>query len=439
VIARIDVPETTGGWFHHEALFTAVSGLHDVYLTYENNDLTDPNTNGIRFDWFHFTKEFPGKGKPDYDTIVSAYKYLIQKGKAVTTPILIENSGDLFRPTFVFERGNWLVQGKKVTPGVPASLNPLPAGAPANRLGLAQWLASKDNPLTARTMVNRLWEQLFGQGLAETLEDLGTQGVPPTHKELLDHLSWTFMHKYNWSIKKILKELVMSSTYRQSSQTTQEGRAKDPFNRWYARGPRVRLSAEQIRDQALSVSGLLSPKMFGRSVMPHQPEGVWQSPYNGQTWNLSAGEDRFRRAVYTYMKRTGPYPSMINFDGTAREVCLSRRIRTNTPLQALTTLNDPAFLEAARQLAIRVYQRNTNDQSPAISAAYRLAIGQEIPEEKLSVLLQLYKRALQSFQQDPESTCEMIGVQNEYNKPPVAALTVTCNALMNLDEFLTKN
>ncbi len=231
----------------------------------------------------------------------------------------------------------------------------------------------------------------------------------------------------------------MSATYRQSSQTTPEARSKDPFNRWYARGPRVRLSAEQIRDQALSVSGILSPKMFGRSVMPFQPEGVWQSPYNGQTWNLSAGEDKHRRAIYTYMKRTGPYPSMINFDGTAREVCLSRRIRTNTPLQALTTLNDPAFLEAARQLAISVYQRHRDNPSPAISAAYRQAIGQEIPSEKLKILLQLYHRALASYQQDPESTCEMIGVQNEYNKPPVAALTATCNALMNLDEFLTKN
>jgi hypothetical protein len=439
IIAQINVPETTGGWFHHEAMLTSVKGRHDIYLTYENKDLKDPNTNGIRFDWFHFTKEFPGSGKPGYDSVVSAYNYLLQKGKAVTTPILIENTKDLHRPTFVFERGNWLVHGKEVKPGVPASLNPLPKDAPANRLGLAQWLASKENPLTARTMVNRLWEQLFGQGLAETLEDLGTQGVPPTHKELLDHISWTFMHKYDWSIKKVLKDMVMSSTYKQTSQTTPEERSKDPFNRWYARGPRVRLSAEQIRDQALSVSGLLSPKMYGRSVMPYQPEGVWQSPYNGQIWKISAGEDKFRRAVYTYMKRTGPYPSLINFDGTAREVCLSRRIRTNTPLQALTTLNDPAFLEAARQMAISVYQRNRDNPSSAISAAYRFAISQEIPAEKLKVLLQLYHRALQSFNDDPERTCEMIGVQNEYNKPTVAALTVTCNALMNLDEFLTKN
>ncbi len=439
VIASISVPETTGGWFHHETELQPASGLHDIYLEYDNRNLKDPNQNGIRFDWFHFTQVFPGMDKPGYDSAVSAYRYLLQQGKAITTPILVENPIELQRNTHVFERGNWLVKGKEVKPGVPATLNKMPADAPPNRLGLAKWLVSKENPLTARTMVNRLWEQLFGQGLAETLEDLGTQGVPPTHRALLDHMSWTFMHEHDWSIKKMLRDMVISSTYRQSAQTSEDDRSKDPFNRWYARGPRVRLSAEQIRDQALAVAGLLSPKMYGRSVMPYQPEGVWQSPYNGLSWNLSPGEDKHRRAVYTFIKRTGPYPSMINFDGTAREVCLSRRIRTNTPLQALTTLNDPAFLDAARNLAIRLRKKCGDKPTLIISAAHREAMGRDIDTDRLKVLLSLYDRAYQSFIRDPDKTCEMIGVQDENNTPLVAAMTVTCNALLNMDEFLTKN
>lgn len=438
-IALIDVPETTGGWFHHETAIEPIGGVHDVYLTYDNRNLKNPDQNGIRFDWFYFTNPLPGVGRPGYDSAVSAYKYLLQQGRAVTTPILVENPPAFHRPTHVFERGNWLVAGTKVKPGVPASLIPMPGGAPSNRLGLAMWMVSKDNPLTARTMVNRLWEQLFGQGLTETLEDLGTQGIPPTHRALLDHLSWTFMHDHGWSVKKTIRDMVLSATYRQSSIVTPEEREKDPFNRWYARGPRVRLSAEQIRDQALAVGGLLSGKMFGRSVMPYQPEGVWQSPYNGQTWNLSPGEDRHRRAVYTYIKRTGPYPSMINFDGTAREVCLSRRIRTNTPLQALTTLNDPAFVEAARSLAIRLRNRLGDRPTAIISAAYREAMGCEIDPERLRIFIALHDRALQVYMKDPEKTCEMVGVQDENNIPAVAALTVTCNALLNMDEFLTKN
>ena len=439
VLAMVKVPETTGGWFHHEAELQPAAGLHDIYLEYDNRNLKNPEQNGIRFDWFHFTRAFPGMGKPDYDSAVSAYKYLLQQGRAITTPVLVENPQDMHRSTHVFERGNWLVHGKEVNPGVPATLNKMPEGAPANRLGLAKWLVSKENPLTARTMVNRLWEQIFGQGLAETLEDLGTQGIPPTHRALLDHLAWSFMHKHQWSIKQSLREIVISATYRQSAQTSEQARAKDPFNRWYARGPRVRLSAEQIRDQALALGGLLSPKMFGRSVMPYQPEGVWQSPYNGQSWNLSPGEDKHRRAVYTFIKRTGPYPSMINFDGTAREVCLSRRIRTNTPLQALTTLNDPAFIEAARNLAIRLRKKWGDKPAVVISAAYREAMGKDIDADRLKSLLSLYDKAFDSFAKDPEKTCEMIGVQDEHNTPLVAAMTVTCNALLNMDEFLTKN
>lgn len=438
-ITRFKIPATTGGFNHLEVPITATEGKHDLHLIYLNPNLTDPNANGIRFDWFHFTKDFPGVGKAGYDSAVASFRQLLDSRKFTSTPILLDNPEDMHRRSFVFEKGSWLVPGKEVSPDVPSILPPLPTGAPRNRFGLALWLTGKDNPLTARTMVNRLWEQLFGQGIAETLEDLGTQGIPPTHRELLDHLSWKFMHEHEWSVKKLLKEIVMSATYRQDSRTDEELRQKDPFNRWYARGPRVRLTAEQIRDQALAVSGLLSKKMYGPSVMPYQPEGIWQSPYNGQSWNKSSGEDQHRRAIYTYWKRTGPYPSSISFDGSAREVCISRRIRTNTPLQALTMLNDPVSLEAARHLSFRLIDRFEGNPGKVMDEAYLRATGRPIGKEQKQALEKLYGDALQRFQKDPAKTCEMTGLQDQYNKPDAAALVVVSNAILNLDEVLTKN
>ena len=236
------------------------------------------------------------------------------------------------------------------------------------------WLTDKKNPLTASTMVNRLWEQLFGTGLAETLEDLGTQGIPPTHQELLDYLSWKFMNDYRWSIKKLLKEMLMSATYRQDSKVTPEMLEKDPANKYYDRSSRVRLSAEQVRDQALAVSGLLSEKMYGPSVMPYQPKGIWLSPWNGQDWENSKAGNQYRRALYTYWKRTAPYPSMMTFDGLAREVCTARRIRTNTPLQALVTLNDSSYLDMARHFAYRMQKETGNDVAKEISKGYEIAM-----------------------------------------------------------------
>ena len=438
-ISRLKIPATTGGFNHMEVPISTVGGIHDIHLVYQNPTLTDSNANGIRFDWFHFTKDFPGVGKVGYDSAVSSYRQLLDSRKFTSTPILLDNPEDMHRRTFVFEKGSWLVPGKEVSPDVPSTLPPLPKDAPRNRFGLALWLTGTDNPLTARTMVNRVWEQLFGQGIVETLEDLGTQGIPPTHRELLDHLSWKFMHDHGWSVKKLLKEIVMSATYRQDSKTDEKLRRMDPFNRWYARGPRVRLTAEQVRDQSLAVSGLLSNKMYGPSVMPYQPEGIWQSPYNGQSWNKSSGEDQYRRAIYTHWKRTGPYPSIISFDGSAREVCISRRIRTNTPLQALTLLNDPASLEAARHLSFRLLDRLGNDPGKVIDAAYLRATGRPIGREQKKALEKLYGDAVQRFQKNPAKTCEMTGLQDQYNKPDAAALVVVSNAILNLDEVLTKN
>jgi hypothetical protein len=342
---------------------------------------------------------------------------------------MMENPPSMKRKSFVFERGNWLVKGKEVQPGTPHSLLPFPTDMPANRLGLARWITSKEHPLTARTLVNRLWEQLFGTGLAETLEDLGTQGVAPTHPQLLDYLAWQFMNKDHWNIKALLKTMVMSATYRQDSRLSDVLAEKDPNNKYYARGPRVRLSAEQVRDQTLAVSGLLSAKMYGPSVMPYQPKGIWQSPYNELKWKISKGEDSYRRAIYTYWKRTNPYPSMILFDGMAREVCTARRIRTNTPLQALVTLNDSVYVEAARNFARRILQEAPGPVRNQIQKAYSLAIGKPISEEKLHVLLLLYDKTSTKFRK--------ASTKNQSTEDP--ALELVASVILNLDEFITKN
>jgi len=438
VLSSIPIGVIKDGWGLAKVDFTPVEGVHDLYFTYSNPALKHPEDNGVMFDWFYFTQPFPGKGQKGYD---SAYKYFWDVMKAQDleiTPIMMDNPADMFRPTQVFERGNWMVKGKEVSADVPHSLNPLPNGAPHNRLGLAEWMTSKENPLTSRTMVNRIWEQFFGQGIVETLEDMGTQSIPPTHPELLDWMAGQFMNEYKWDMKKMMKEIVMSATYQQDSKANRESLEKDPFNKYYSRAPRVRLSAEQLRDQALSVSGLLRLKMYGRSVMPYQPQNIWLSPYDDRTWEKSKGEDQYRRALYTYWKRTAPYPSMISFDGAAREVCVARRIRTNTPLQALTTLNDSAYVEASRFLAYRM-EKNTSDVSSKICKGYELAMIKPISKEKLAALQNLYHTALDKFRKDKESTCEMVGIDDEHNNPETAALVVVANAILNLDEFVTKN
>ena len=434
-VIRVD---TTKDWQIKTLDFPIGSGVHDLYFTYTNPNLKKPDESAVLFDWFYFTQQFPGKGKPGYEENEKRFLSLV-KANVPTTPIMMDNPMDMHRTTHVFERGNWLVKGEQVEPDVPHSLNPLPKNAPHNRLGMAMWLTSKENPLTARTMVNRVWEQLFGSGLVETLEDMGTQGITPTHQELLDFLSWKFMNDYHWSLKKLLKEIVMSATYRQDAKTTPEVLEKDPYDKFYSRGARVRLSAEQVRDQALSVSKLLSEKMFGPSIYPFQRKGIWLSPWNGADWQKSAGEDQYRRALYIYWKRTAPYPSMMTFDAAAREVCTARRIRTNTPLQALVTLNDDAYLEMARHFAYRMQKESGPGIREMISKGYELMMYKPISIDKLSVLEKLYAEALQRFNKDADKTCEMIGVNDKHNNPETAALVVVANTMLNFDEAVTKN
>jgi hypothetical protein len=439
VVNTINVEDSKGAWKITALSIPEISGVHDLFYTYQNHNLKTQEETGMQFDWFYISDPFPGKGIKGYD---SAYKYfndLLVSREVTVTPVMVENTNSLFRQTRVFERGNWLTKGKEVKPGVPRSLGSLPAGAPKNRMGLAQWITNKKNPLTSRTIVNRIWEQFFGQGIAETLEDMGTQGLPPTHKELLDHLSWKLMNEYNWDLKKLMKEIAMSATYQQDSKLTRDANEKDPFNKYYARGPRVRLSAEQIRDQALAVSGLLSDKMYGPGVFPYQPEGIWMSPWNGASWKKSDSVDQYRRALYTYWKKSSPYPSMITFDGTSREVCSARRIRTNTPLQSLTTLNDSVYIETAQHFAFRMRKLGGNDLKQQISSGYELAMYKPIPQEKLMVFSRLYNTALQKFSADTVKMKAIAGDKKENQNANTAALVVVAGAMMNLDEFITKN
>lgn len=438
VIATVPLPRTKKGWTITKANLSAAQGMHDLYFTYTNNKLKKPTDNGAMFDWFYFTKEFPGKDKEGYAEVKKEYWKLLT-AEVSTTPVMMDNPADMHRASYVFDRGNWLTKAERVQPDVPKSLNPFPAKAPHNRFGLAMWLTSKENPLTARTMVNRVWEQCFGTGLAETLEDLGSQGIAPTHVELLDWLSYQFMNKDNWSVKKLLRKILLSATYQQDSKVSPELLQKDPFNKYYARGARIRLSAEQVRDQALCVSGLMSSKMYGPSVFPFQPKGIWLSPWNGAEWTLSKGEDQYRRAVYTYWKRSAAYPSMLTFDGVSREVCTSRRIRTNTPLQALATLNDSAYIDIARHFARRMQSETENDVAKQISRGYHLATNHPIDAKRIKALENLYFVAYNKFKDDPEKTCEIIGATENSTDAATAALTVVANAILNLDEVVTKN
>ena len=414
-----------------------LTGKHSLYFRYYSPKLKSPYP-GILFDWFAFSPSFPGKGTKERALYKKQFTNLLV-AEPETVPVMVESNNEQHRQSYIFERGNWMVKTKLVEPGVPHIMNAMPANAPGNRLGLAMWLTDKKNPLTARTMVNRLWEQLFGTGLAETLEDLGTQGIPPVHKELLDYLSYRLMNDYDWSIKKLLKEIVSSATYRQSSKTTPELIQKDPNNILLARQSRLRLTGEQLRDQGLAISNLLSKKMYGKSVMPWQPDGIWLSPYNDAKWETGKDGEQYRRALYTYWKRTAPYPSMINFDGASREVCITRRIRTNTPLQALNSLNDSAFLEMARAMAVKLNKEKNGTATDKIAQGYYSMFYKTIPVEKLKVLDGLYNKAFTQYKANSSAAAEMMGNKQKETLPEDAAMTVVANAMMNLDEWVNKN
>lgn len=410
-----------------------VSGKHDIFLSVKSPK--NP-TEWVRITWLAFQDVIPGSGQPGYDQVVKDYATVLTKSTE-SMPVVWEGTGDFARKTNVFVRGNWMVKGAEVKPGVPKLLAPMPKDYPQNRLGLGQWIVNRDNPLTSRVIVNRFWEQLFGRGIVETVEDFGSQGAEPSHPALLDWLAVDFMENDHWSVKKLLKTMVMSATYRQNSRSDAGRQEKDPYNRYLSRGPRVRLSAEQVRDQAMAACGLLSHKMYGPSVMPPQPDGIWLSPYSGESWKVSEGEDKYRRAVYTYWKRTAPYPSMTTFDAPSREFCQSRRILTNTPLQALVTLNDPVYLEAAEKLAVKMQKRGKTPEQQ-LREGYRLLTFQPIEEKSLKVLVGVYSDALKTYRNKPTEVDSILVYGKERKSPELAALTVSANVLLNLDNVVTK-
>lgn len=367
----------------------------------------------------------------------------IEETKPVTTvPILRELAGGERRKTHVQRRGNYLELDREVTEGLPAAFHPAPADVPLDRLALAQWLVSRENPLTARVVVNRLWESIFGVGLVRTSEEFGSQGELPSHPELLDWLAVELMDR-GWDINHVLRLLVTSASYRQSSRVTPELAALDPENRLLARGPRFRLSAEMIRDQALFVSGLLSPRLHGPPVRPPQPRSGLSAAFgSGTDWETSTGEDRYRRALYTTWRRSNPYPSMTTFDAPNREVCQVRRERSNTPLQALVTLNDPVYLEAAQALARRMI---TAGSTPAdrIRHGYRLCLSRPPTEAELERMTTFHARSVERFHADPArardvATKPLGDAPKDSDLADLAAWTLVGNVLLNLDEVLMK-
>ena len=366
---------------------------------------------------------------------------------ATTVPVFEELPANKRRITKLQFRGSFMDLGDVVTEGVPAELHALPKDAPKNRLGLAEWLVAPENPLTARVTVNRYWEQIFGTGLVRTSEEFGSQGELPSHPDLLDWLAVEFANPAagapKWDMKRMLKLLVMSGTYRQSSRTTPELIEKDPDNRFLARGPRHRLSAEMIRDQALAVSGLLSEKMYGQSVRPIRPSSGLNAAFGGGLdWATSAGEDRHRRGLYTEWRRTSPYPSMVTFDAPSREACTIRRNRTNTPLQALVTLNDPVYIEAAQGLG-RLMATNGKTPEEKIAYGFRSCMSRMPSEKETARLLQVYEQAKANYAKDSRKAIEMatnpIGaLPKDADATELAAWTIVSNVLMNLDEFLMR-
>ena len=351
--------------------------------------------------------------------------------KSVRVPVLVERATDFTRRTFVFDRGSWLVKSDQVQPGVPESMPPLSANNPT-RLALAKWLVSDQNPLTSRVMVNRVWAEMFGAGLVDTLDDLGASGGTPSHPELLDDLAVRFRTTYAWRLKRLLREMALSATYRQQARVTAELAARDPDNQLLARGPRRRLSAEMIRDQALVLSGKLNSTLFGKPVMPPQPAGVWRSPMSRARWVNSQGADRYRRAIYTYWKRTSGYPSLLAFDAPSREVCTASRVVTNTPLQALVTMNDPAVVDLAQGLADRMPRQAGSQPRKQIEWAYQAAAGRTASDKVVDELLSVYAEAVSRWADDPQACQPLADSADRF------ARVVVANVLLNLDEVLSR-
>ncbi len=350
------------------------------------------------------------------------------------------------RGSFVLKRGEYDQRADQVYPGVPAFLPPLPVSEKTNRLTLAQWLVAKDHPLTARVTVNRFWQQFFGAGLVKTAQDFGSQGTWPTNPDLLDYLAVHFVEN-GWDVKAFHKMIVTSAAYRQNGRVTPQKYEADPENLLVSRGPRFRLDAEMIRDNALYVAGILNETMGGRGVRPYQPEGIWEAVgYTGSNtykYTEDKGEALYRRALYTFWKRTAPHPAMTTFDAPSREKTCVRRERTNTPLQALVTMNDPQFIEAARHLGARMFQQS-NDVDNRLDYGFRLVTARHPSKTEKTILKETLQKHLAKYQSDADAAQKLISVGDkpptkEIPAPELAAYTMIGSLLLNLDETLNKN
>jgi len=380
---------------------------------------------------------------PLREQLATAKKELDQVRKRATTTVMVMEEMEKRRPAYFLNRGQYDQQREEVFPGIPVSLGKLPEGAPNNRLGLAQWLVAPDNPLTARVTVNRYWQMYFGTGLVKTVDDFGAQGEFPSHPELLDFLATEFIRS-GWDVKAMQRMIVTSATYRQSSAVSESLLKLDPENRLLARGPRFRLRAEAIRDQALAISGLLEEKLGGPSVKPYQPAGLWEEVAYDKKMKYvrGAGDDLYRRSMYTFWKRAVAPPTMVIFDAGGRERCDVARRATNTPLQALATLNDVQFVEAARFFGERMMREGGNSDVERLTYGWRLAVTRQPDAMELDIMLKSLSKHLEHYRKHPQEAEALIQIGEKKSgsddSVKLAAYTAIANVLLNLDETITR-
>ena len=388
----------------------------------------------------------PGERQFDRD-----YRTLNRGLEQLNTEIpstMVMSEMDKPRDTFILKRGDYRNKTEKVSPNTPAILPPLPAGAPRNRLTLAKWIVDPSNPLTARVAINHFWQMYFGIGIVKTSEDFGSQGDPPSNQQLLDWLATEFIRS-KWDVKAMQRLIVTSAVYRQASKVSPELLEKDPDNKLLAHGPRFRLPAEMIRDNALFLSGLMTDKIGGPSVLPYQPKGLWEEMafggnFSRQKYEQSHGPDLYRRSLYTFVKRTVPYPGLNTFDAPDREKCTARRTVTNTPLQALVLMNDPTYLEAARVLAQRDMHEAGATEADRVRYVFHLVDDREPSQQEFDILSKLYQKEHTHYLADKKAAEKLISVGESKPDPKLdpadlAAWMLVSSTVLNMDESVTKN
>ncbi len=415
----------------------------------------DPISQKDYFSVFSFFNSVPEKGRIEYGEIPEPkIKITEQDLKGILSfvnasdfngddlSVMVMKDSARRRPTYVLNRGQYDARGARVSPSTPAAISPFGDKLSKDRMGLAKWLFSKDNPLTARVTVNRIWQSFFGTGLVDTPADFGNQGNLPSHPELLEYLSYDFVES-GWNIQRLQKQILLSATYQQSSRVSEALLENDPTNKWLTRGPRYRMSFEMIRDNVLAASGLLNKEVGGPSVKPYQPEGLWAETTSGQgltSYQTDSGDALYRRSLYTFWKRTVPPPAMMTFDAASRDLCEVDRQKTNTPLQALVMMNDPQVLEASRVLAYKALSAHQNDQDRLIFAFEKI-LGRNPSEEEKNVLESFLEAEQTRFAEAPDQAREYLDVgqyPQENQTPEAAAFMSVINTIFNLDEAISK-